>query len=342
MLQTLAFFAENDAKLTAHYPIGGAISAVLSDENYYYRHALGMAAFGQLGKPDFAYCFDLLGARWMCLHAIPIDPFGAALPKLTVFRSDDGGATWTAQDFGNGPAIALDFEASWDVGFVAGANSIRVAYATDDNGYNNEDGNLMREMLLCDFDFESATWGTPFGQFFGVETRDYLLSKRTDGSYVLVSTQYVSIVDGYAGWRLVASVYSEGAWTHYNPTPEEDFAALPLLNLCVDSVGRSHVIFGKSLEVMWDVKYTQIASDGTFSAPGSLVNAITPRPSRLAVNGAVLNFALMADTEEDPPLAMWTGTPLSAPVWSSDTISLQSAGEFDAAALEWAVKRARS
>ena len=227
---------------------------------------------------------------------------------INVFKSIDGGLTWsTALNPGGAPS-QLIFESSFD-----GIHTLNVVMGSDGT-----------DTQIVSFNLLAETWGVPSGILNGL--LPYAILSRSDGSCVVAGTDTTGLHVDYA-------IFSAGVWgaqAHLDTNAYAVMIAPVSANSCygvIDSTNRCHFIIdftdnagGGGVE---DIFYQAVSPAGALasffqfpnvgtvittsvsgvkSVPGTLPNAVVvPIPT---INGA------------NNELSVYVGTPLAAPVWT--------------------------
>src|ERR1017187_2045068 len=148
-----------------------------------------------------------------------------ATPVINVFKSTDGGLTWsTALNPGGAPA-QLSFESSFD-----GIHTLNIVISGD--GTNTQ---------IVSFNLATETWGAPGATLNGLFP--YVILSRSDGSCVVAGT------DTATGLHIDYAIFSAGTWGAQSHLDTNAYAAMVApagVNSCfgiVDSTNRCHFVF---------------------------------------------------------------------------------------------------
>lgn len=266
---------------------------------------------------DAVWVFDAGGKRWAVLWKYK--PIGYT-NTIAIAVSSDNGATWSLCDSANAPLVSTVGPAPVRCDHSrpsSSATSITFAIRQDDGTY--EDGGIWYyRICLGDFSLTTQTFGATYGAFeAAIGTFSYQqFAKRPDGTFIMV---YQAWDAGTAAYLLRYRVW-DGAWTQYDTAISLGNNANNIItHLAVDSAGRSHVLY----VVAGSTYYLQIGADNSAASPEDISSSISGTLVRgnLAVSsdGKLIVPLLVLGTGF--PVGILVGTPLSAPVFTAETIS---------------------
>ena len=230
-----------------------------------------------------------------------------ATPVINVFKSTDGGLTWsTALNPGGAPA-QLSFESSFD-----GIHTLNIVISGDGT-----------DTQIVAFNLLAETWGAPSATLNGLFP--YVILSRSDGSCIVAGTSTTSLHIDYA---ILSGTWS--AQVHLDTSAwaimVAPIGALSCLGT-IDSADRSHFVFsfgdnnGGPVE---DIFYQAVSSGGSlgsfFQYPnvGTVITSDVSGGFRavpgILPNAVVVPMATVNGLNNE--LSVYIGTPLAAPVWT--------------------------
>jgi hypothetical protein len=307
------------------------------------------------------------GALW----AFPLmtnDASGDVDLNAKVYKSTDGGATWTQQDHAHAPLLWLPAAPYWD-----GVSSTVTLFAIAREP--SSPGPATRTAVsLVDFSMASGTFGAPYGAAnFDVapsgatsgapsaDLRHASLFKLSNGTLRVVYTFWYTdtfVTHGGISSSQQAQVYyrdfAAGAWGARVVIPSQttDWNILNDVSAAVQDGDVIHVVYGLQsilstgspnfyFSGCW---YLQIALAGTFSTPVSLDALMEADGTTLwgvntgIVSGNRLLVAVVKRSGGTPTVGVLIGTPKSAPVFSYVAIAAAPEGAVDIKMLHQAGK----
>jgi len=247
---------------------------------------------------------------------------------VQVWKSTDGGVSWTQLDAANEPNALYDAQClAWD-----GANTLTIALLPSPGA--------SAPVILRNFDLAGETWGAPFGGA-GAPSPDALfgLYRRSSGDLVLL-VEDTTALPGVPS-RLGAYVFSGGAWSSIVDL-ETNVEALPgwagsganigsfnnVLPAVMDAADTLHIFFALTdpFTPGWTDRffYQQFLSGGGlgsfFDFPGQ--GALPVDLLYFGLTPAVGNNTILMPVIRSLPgpipgyVSVYVGTPLNAPVWT--------------------------
>ncbi len=254
--------------------------------------------------PGYSGPFSFGGAQW-CL---------ALWTTLRVYKSMDGGLTWSQQDAAHEPAINGDSRINWD----GVTNRAQAAYI-DNNNFP----------ILIEFDFTTGLWTAPHSenstivQAAGPNITG--VQKLANGDVLLF---YINSLPG----PVRMAVLSGGAWTNNIQVSAQAFGAGQADQFTysvVDATDTTHIFWWSQKVVPNNTQvyfYRSRSSGGAFSAihqfddvfagDGSFESGVVANGNELVLPYKRQQIGV------DPTIfpAVWRGTPLNAPVWTSELV----------------------
>ncbi len=246
---------------------------------------------------DVAYYFRKSGTRYLALERQPNHSYGVNdFPvKPAIFSSPDG-VTWTLEDSANTVEGPANLGPAYDCRFDGSASVLTCFF--DAARDNVSMGVFDFTCYLADFDFSTHTWSTR-GELDILSSPSMsrsLFSSRPDGKYVVVINQ---------GGSAKYAIYDPmGGWSGFTT-----IAAGSCVALLVASDNVMHV----------NVAGNHYAIDTSGSVLSSEAMPFGQGPMRVK-NGALTMPALDGSTQ----LAVATGTPPNAAVWSTELVDAES------------------
>lgn len=233
---------------------------------------------------------------------------GAGTEAVGVFKSTDGGATWTEMDSANRKSLADQNRASASA--FAFSDTFRV-YHTDPTGDT---------LAVSDFNMATDTWGSTdvsaesifgvldtFGGIDGVrrsDGSDVIIFQAPDSGGVAVC-KYV-IRSGVGSWGSSVAIGSA-------------FQNNVMVGLALGSSDRVHFIFREATASLYHKRLTAAGSLGSATFLDNLFSEGRPWGKPLVISGNLYVPYCLDYGVDHPQLAVSIGTDADTPSWSGDT-----------------------
>jgi hypothetical protein len=227
---------------------------------------------------------------------------------INVFKSTDGGLTWsTALNPGGAPS-QLSFESSFD-----GIHTLNIVITGDGT-----------DTQIVSFNLVTETWGAPGATLNGLFP--FVILSRSDGSCVVAGQDSAGIHVDYA-------IFSGGIWgaqAHLDTNAYAVMVAPVSFNSAfgvVDSTNRCHFVFdftdNNGVNDVEDVFYQAVSPAGAlasffqFPNVGTVIaNFTSGFRSVPGIASTSVVFPIATINGANNELSVYIGTPLAAPVWT--------------------------
>jgi hypothetical protein len=245
---------------------------------------------------------------------------------FSMFRSTDGGITWTVQDSMHAPPVWIGGFAVAQFDPTAGTNGV-VTFAA------NETFTTPSHWIWNTFDCGTHLYGVSAIPTLtdvvanGLPTIPWV--KRADGSIVAVYDQSPGV--GTLGFR----VYT-GAWSGFNILQNTGGHSYTVQGIYLDPVTQtSHVIFGDSVGGVITWSHITIDSLNDVSAPDTIGAATTDDVFGTGlISGGVLYVPLTRGAPGFSNATMFSGTPLTAGIaWTTTVLQANARLNIQTAAV---------
>lgn len=229
---------------------------------------------------------------------VPQDTTGTSTPQLcNVWKSTDGGLTWTAMDSANA-ILVRGFQACCDGLKITVVNSLYPV------------GIIPVDMHVIEFDLATDLWGAQGGASPAQSvTGAQLILPRSDGSKIIV---YASLAN--TNGDLDAVSWKAGVWgTPFNIVSFAPGNGFGFVSGCIDTTNTAHVFFTDLSNVS---NYQAILLSNALGATSVLVDANFILEGIPICDGT--RIMLPVGDSFGPAIrpSLWVGTPLAAPVWT--------------------------
>jgi hypothetical protein len=272
--------------------------------------AVQMETYAVGGAGQASAVFEYNNALYQVLQWVGSNVGGGG--SINVFRSTDGGATWSILDQANSPNAKTDTTPSAAV-FYDGANTLTVASTA-----GSPITPASAAIQLNDFNLTTGKWGAAYGAGSSVVFAVSQLYKRSDGSILVIALSNAS------GSNITANVFAAGAWSQ--------FSLVGLLTAGWSANGSSSTVydpatgaiheFGKAFDAVPNphIYYQRINLNNTVigfqDLTGLTNNNMTAMGDPIIVSGQLL-WGVLDPTGKIPGILV--GVPLNAPVFTLST-----------------------